>query len=354
VSTSFFVRANLNGMVEETYWSNPVSLAVPYVTSLEGLVDGPNRERLTASFSHAAEQEERIVCNQVVISEQSAAVCIFIYYSERHLWVLAVDYLHQLDGSAREKQDQVLFHLIRQFALLHKKNQIRNSHEISNHFEQIQKLNNELVNTHRKLQQANAQLEILNEELNNRLVKDPLTGLVSRYQYRSEIVGIIGEKPDALGVFAFIDIDNFKQVNDRYGHSVGDAYLVEFSKRLSAVNLAYRAIFMRIAGDEFGIYLHGLDDFDKSFGRLFWEQFSRRVTDQPINTQAGKLPISCSVGLAVYNRDTKNVYELIDYADWAMYLAKKSEKNTYRIFDKAEFVKLHAESAGEQGQQGLQ
>ncbi|MFA6783922.1 MAG: diguanylate cyclase, partial [Sphaerochaeta sp.] len=127
----------------------------------------------------------------------------------------------------------------------------------SNNFEQIQLLNNELVNAQRKLQKANIQLKHLNEELNNRLVKDPLTSLVRCYQYRSEIDRTISLQPKMLGLFAFIDIDDFKHINDTLGHAAGDQYLMEFARRLQSLDFGMATICMRIAGDEFGLYLHG-------------------------------------------------------------------------------------------------
>jgi GGDEF domain-containing protein len=58
------------------------------------------------------------------------------------------------------------------------------------------------------------------------------------------------------------------------------------------------------------------------------------VTKDPIHTDAGDLPICCSLGMAVYNKDTTNLFELIEYADFAMYKAKRSGKNSYCVFDK--------------------
>ena len=118
-------------------------------------------------------------------------------------------------------------------------------------FEQIQMLNNKILNTERALQKERLKLEMLNKELNNRLVKDALTGLVSRYQYRAEIEQCIASAPDKNGVFVFIDIDDFKRVNDTYGHAVGDKYLIEFARRLESIPIE-NSVKMRISGDEFG------------------------------------------------------------------------------------------------------
>ena len=204
-------------------------------------------------------------------------------------------------------------------------------------FEQIQKLNNDLLKTQRQLQKANAQLKRANEVLNNRLVKDALTGLVSRYQYREEIDMLIKTSPDKKGIFTFIDIDDFKRINDNYGHNVGDIYLKIFAKRLSMLNFE-NAIFMRISGDEFGVYIHGYDEVNDDYIKKVWEEIEDKILSSQFEIQDNKHFIYCSAGMAVYPNDTDSVFELIEYADFAMYKAKKSGKNSYRRFNKSDYL----------------
>ena len=204
-------------------------------------------------------------------------------------------------------------------------------------FEQIQKLNNDLLNTQRQLQKANAQLKRANEVLNNRLVKDALTGRLSRYQYREEIDMLIKTSPDKKGIFTFIDIDDFKSINDNYGHNVGDIYLKIFAKRLSKLNFE-NAIFMRISGDEFGVYIHGYDEVNDDYIKKVWEEIEDKILSSQFEIQDNKHFIYCSAGMAVYPNDTDSVFELIEYADFAMYKAKKSGKNSYRRFNKSDYL----------------
>lgn len=257
--------------------------------------------------------------------------------------MLAVDYLMELPPDLQERQKHLLFKMIEQVAAMHSRFSLHNSQVVYSHFEQIQKLNNQLVNTQRELQRANKKLEALNLDLNNRLVKDPLTGLVSRYQYRSEMQRVINANPQALGLFAFIDIDAFKHVNDTYGHAVGDEYLVAFSKRLASLPFEKSTIAMRIAGDEFGLYMHELASVDDEIFSSLYRKFEVYVTERPLSTSIGELTISCSVGFAVYNRDTTNLFELIEYADWAMYQAKRGGKHGYRVFDKLLYDQRYSE-----------
>jgi diguanylate cyclase (GGDEF)-like protein len=334
VSNSFFVRTTTLGVVQEAYWSDPISLAIPYKTTLAELFDEDNRRTFEKTFTSALLEKHKVFCSHVVIVEERLELCFFILSLDQDVWVLAVDYLMELPPDLQERQKHLLFKMIEQVAAMHSRFSLHNSQVVYSHFEQIQKLNNQLVNTQRELQRANKKLEALNLDLNNRLVKDPLTGLVSRYQYRSEMQSVINTAPQTLGLFAFIDIDAFKHINDTYGHAVGDEYLIAFSKRLASLPFEKSTIAMRIAGDEFGLYMHNIESIDERLFESLYQIFEQHITSTPLSTSAGDLPISCSVGFAVYNRDTTNLFELIEYADWAMYQAKRGGKSGYRAFDK--------------------
>ena len=210
-------------------------------------------------------------------------------------------------------------------------------------FEQIQMLNNRLVNTERALQRERAKLQVLNKELNNRLVKDALTGLVSRYQYRAEIEHAIAIAPGERGIFVFIDIDDFKRVNDTYGHHVGDQYLIEFAARLQNIPIE-NSVKMRISGDEFGFFTHRIRSDVKVEMFRIWELIGEHILFGPINTDAGEIPISVSAGMSSYGEDTTDIYDLIEYADFAMYRAKRSGKNRYAVFDALEYDKAKVET----------
>jgi len=343
VSNSFFVRTTTLGVVQEAYWSDPISLAIPYKTTLAELFDEDNRRTFEKTFTSALLEKHKVFCSHVVIVEERLELCFFILSLDQDVWVLAVDYLMELPPDLQERQKHLLFKMIEQVAAMHSRFSLHNSQVVYSHFEQIQKLNNQLVNTQRELQRANKKLESLNLDLNNRLVKDPLTGLVSRYQYRSEMQSVINTAPQTLGLFAFIDIDAFKHINDTYGHAVGDEYLIAFSKRLASLPFEKSTIAMRIAGDEFGLYMHNIESIDERLFESLYQIFEQHITSTPLSTSAGDLPISCSVGFAVYNRDTTNLFELIEYADWAMYQAKRGGKSGYRVFDKLLYDQRYSE-----------
>ena len=220
--------------------------------------------------------------------------------------------------------------VIKRFMMVFKENckedRFGTTESIRNNFEKIQILNSQLVVAERQLEKKNSQLKELNSVLNNRLVKDALTGLVSKYQYRDEIANMIEDNPNKLGVFIFIDIDDFKSVNDTYGHNVGDEYLIEFGKRLKGLPID-NTIHLRIAGDEFGLFTYGLDEVDETYKDNYWKIIKDNIMNRPFAIKDAQLNFSFSAGISVYGRDTKEIYELIEFADVAMYEAKKSGKN---------------------------
>jgi len=203
-------------------------------------------------------------------------------------------------------------------------------------YEAIQLINNELVNTKRMLEKSNAQLNVLNSELNNRLVKDPLTGLVSKYQYHDEIKKRISQNPSSKGIFVFIDIDDFKTINDNYGHAQGDRYLVKVAEWLTNFEIPH-AIRMRIAGDEFGLFIYGLDEINDNLIDEYWRLLVSALDKYKLDINEKWLDISVSAGFAVFNQDTTDIYEVIEFADFAMYKAKQAGKSQYRVFDYLEY-----------------
>ena len=267
--------------------------------------------------------------------KRQISVCFLA--SEKSILVHGIDVMELGIESAMPALKKMIYNFMKVLHMYDGKVITDNERIMRFQFEQIQKLNNDLLNTQRQLQKANAQLKRANEVLNNRLVKDALTGLVSRYQYREEIDMLIKTSPDKKGIFTFIDIDDLKRINDNYGHNVGDIYLKIFAKRLSMLNFE-NAIFMRISGDEFGVYIHGYDEVNDDYIKKVWEEIEDKIPSSQFEIQDNKHFIYCSAGMAVYPNDTDSVFELIEYADFAMYKAKKSGKNSYRRFNKSDYL----------------
>ena len=171
-----------------------------------------------------------------------------------------------------------------------------------------------------------------NEELLRELEIDKLTGLYNRRVYKEEINKLINRYNNELGVFIFIDLNYFKKINDTYGHEFGDLLLEKFSKSLRQF-ADYKSVIFRIAGDEFGIYKQGfLDEEDITI-------YLEHVCDELTISREIKgldLNISCAIGAAIYNKHSNLLETLIDYADFAMYMAKeeKGKKSNYKLFNR--------------------
>ena len=277
------------------------------------------------------------ITSQIISGEDIISVSVFITPLNGDVSVLI------LDGSALDvRSHDECFKIYNDYINLMRsefRNLIRSlKNDGDDQLEEFHALNNELINTKRLLQKSNAKLSALNTTLEGRLVKDALTGLVSRYQYWTEIEKMIQNHSNQFGVFVFIDLDGFKSVNDTFGHSAGDQFLVEFGKRLNSIEIKEN-IKIRIAGDEFALYIHGYDSIDHDCIEAIWEKVSARVLYGPIEVNGIMIPVSVSCGMAVFGKDTNSIGQLIEYADFAMYQSKKSGKGRYTLFNQSEYTK---------------
>lgn len=337
--TGFLIECDKNGSIANEYWCKPVYLISPYQRKAVDLFSEEEKPIIENMISSSINTEEVLACEcSLKLRSPDIPVSVCFMSKGESVLVLGVD-VESLDiGHALPAVKELVYNLMKLIKMSRSEIMVGSEGLIRSQFEQIQKLNNELLNMQRQVKKANAQLRRLNSELNNRLVKDALTGLVSRYQYREEIDLLIKSAPEKLGIFTFVDIDNFKSINDNYGHAAGDTYLREFARRLSGVS-PENSIFMRISGDEFGIYTHGYEKVEEGEIESIWREIERNILSNPIDVDGNYLDVSCSAGMSVYGKDTVELYDLIEYADFAMYVAKKNGKNSYRHFTR-ELYKL--------------
>jgi diguanylate cyclase (GGDEF)-like protein len=120
----------------------------------------------------------------------------------------------------------------------------------------------------------------------------------------------------------FLDIDNFKKINDKYGHQIGDKALQKVSEVLKA-RLRESDIIGRLGGEEFVVALIGCD---LNSAVKVAEDLRQKIEKIKINTKKGVLNLTASLGVVTYQNE-KSLRELIDKADQAMYRAKKMGKN---------------------------
>ncbi|MCR4924490.1 MAG: EAL domain-containing protein [Lachnospiraceae bacterium] len=164
--------------------------------------------------------------------------------------------------------------------------------------------------------------------------KDSLTGLYNRVMFERMINRIItdtGKNEEYL--FAVIDVDNFKRINDCFGHNVGDSILKTISRVLVA-DMDDNAVIGRLGGDEFAVFLprvSSLSEVEELFGKINEEtvlEFSLG-TDEEDN----KILITTSIGIIMSKDREMSFHRLYPKADIALTQAKKSGKNTYVFFE---------------------
>ncbi|MHB8704993.1 MAG: diguanylate cyclase domain-containing protein [Coriobacteriia bacterium] len=159
---------------------------------------------------------------------------------------------------------------------------------------------------------------------------DMLTGLPNRALFDDRLAVAIGhaERDDHSFAVMFMDMNDFKLVNDTLGHNVGDELLAEVAKRLGRVVRRSDTV-ARLGGDEFTVLL------PKVSTRKAAALVARKITqvmDEPVLTDKGAVPIDLSIGIAFYPSDGKSFSELMYAADMAMY-ACKNEGTPFRFAD---------------------
>lgn len=167
---------------------------------------------------------------------------------------------------------------------------------------------------------------------------DSLTGLPNRQSFKANITRILqraAKEKQRVGLL-YIDLDNFKQVNDNYGHETGDQLLCIFSERLKEatrptdviVNKESDAL-ARLAGDEFVVILN---DLDSSINAGTVAERILSVFDGGFNVAGVSHSVFASIGIAVFPEDAKTPDELQHHADLAMYQAKLNGRNRFEFY----------------------
>jgi diguanylate cyclase (GGDEF)-like protein len=164
----------------------------------------------------------------------------------------------------------------------------------------------------------------LYSDLHRRSEYDLLTDIPNRFSMERKLDQLMMSARRNEGVFGliYVDLDRFKQVNDRYGHRIGDLYLQQVTERMK-LQLRTGDMLARIGGDEFIALVPILRD------RADAEEIAMRLErcfDEPFDLEGLQLHGSASVGLAVYPEDGATEEELQRSADRAMYENKESKK----------------------------
>jgi len=159
---------------------------------------------------------------------------------------------------------------------------------------------------------------------------DPLTGLINRFLFSDRLENAIARarRDESLVALMFLDLDDFKAVNDHYGHATGDALLKQVAKRITASVRETDSV-GRLGGDEFTVILETgtrLEDAGQVASKIL------EAVSEPYIVGNRELRVTASIGIAMYPLDGDSSQALLRDADIAMYSAKAAGANTYQYF----------------------
>lgn len=160
---------------------------------------------------------------------------------------------------------------------------------------------------------------------------DDITGIPNRKMFTEKFQELINNNSNSksqLGII-FFDIDNFKNINDTYGHEIGDEILLKLCERIENI-LDGRQTFARFGGDEFVIAFSNIIN-EKEINE-FLDELLLKVR-KPFEVNNKKIYCTISIGVSVYPKDADRLDMLLKTADMAMHKAKDEGKNRYKFFD---------------------
>jgi diguanylate cyclase (GGDEF)-like protein/PAS domain S-box-containing protein len=169
------------------------------------------------------------------------------------------------------------------------------------------------------------------EQIRQLAYYDALTGIPNRRLLEDRLEHAIrhAHRTGMLLAVIFMDLDEFKEVNDSLGHAVGDELLLQFTHRVRSC-LREDDTLARLGGDEFIVLLPEMENLDHVMAvaeRLIG------INDQPYLAHGNSLKIGSSLGVSLYPEDGSTVGELINGADVAMYRSKRDGRNRYHLFN---------------------
>ncbi|MEO8331622.1 MAG: diguanylate cyclase, partial [Gallionella sp.] len=190
------------------------------------------------------------------------------------------------------------------------------------------------------------------DKIHNLAFYDPLTQLPNRRLLfdRLQQAATTSARNQSCAGLLFIDLDNFKILNDTRGHDIGDLLLIEVSHRLQAC-IRDSDTLARLGGDEFVVLLEGLSE-DPTHAAVQAREVGEKVLhaiNQPYVLKDIEQYSTASIGISMFANYRQNLDDLLKQADTAMYAAKKTGRNTLRFFDPAMQEVLEARSQLEAG-----
>jgi len=181
-----------------------------------------------------------------------------------------------------------------------------------------------------RMERSIARLTELQEQLTHQAYHDSLTDLANRTLFGQHIETALTRSAEGVSSVAviFLDIDDFKGINDTLGHAAGDAMLVEVAARIRSC-LRRPDTAARLGGDEFAVLIEGVDSVVEA------EHVARRVLEtlhRPFVLSGNTITVRASLGIAVADNVADNATSLMRHADVAMYAAKGTGRDRYIVF----------------------
>jgi len=173
--------------------------------------------------------------------------------------------------------------------------------------------------------------KILEDQLTHQALHDPLTNIANRALFQNRVDHALAKLPrkkDQLAVL-FLDLDNFKAINDSLGHAAGDKLLVSVAERLQDC-LRTTDTAARLGGDEFAVLCESVTRVDEA---VMIAERILSVFQQPFNIDGKETHVGTSIGIAASSEEAFDSESLLRNADLAMYLAKNEGKGGYVVFE---------------------
>ena len=171
----------------------------------------------------------------------------------------------------------------------------------------------------------------LESKLIHDALHDPLTGLANRVLLRDHLERALARLDRSPGTVAllFVDLDDFKRVNDSYGHAAGDQILAQVAERLVGA-VRGEDVVARQSGDEFAVLLGGVSSADEAIASA--DRILRELR-RPIQLGAHSIATGGSIGIALASESDATAEELLTQADAAMYAAKAAGKSCHAVYE---------------------
>jgi diguanylate cyclase (GGDEF)-like protein len=193
-----------------------------------------------------------------------------------------------------------------------------------------------------QLEQSLAELSRLKEQLRHQAYHDPLTGLANRAMFAEQVEAQLAARQTGLdAVVLFLDLDDFKLVNDTLGHGAGDRLLRVVAERINGC-VRNEDLAARLGGDEFAVLLLDTPNLDRSMS------VAQRIIEAlqvPFQVGGHEISVGASIGIAATSRPDDTADVLLRNADVAMYTAKAAGKRRAAVFEPTMHAALVARSS---------